>query len=122
MSFRRTLISLAAVTLTSLAVAFPLNASAQTVLKAADVHPPGYPNVVAMENLGKKLEAATNGKYKLQMFPGGVLGSEKEMIEQTQIGAIRSPASPWARWARWCPRSTCSTCRSCSATNPTCAP
>jgi TRAP-type C4-dicarboxylate transport system substrate-binding protein len=89
MSFRRTLISLAAVTLTSLAVAFPLNASAQTVLKAADVHPAGYPNVVAMENLGKKLEAATNGgKYKLQMFPGGVLGSEKEMIEQTQIGAI----------------------------------
>ena len=88
MSFRRTLISLAAVTLTSLAVAFPLNASAQTVLKAADVHPAGYPNVVAMENLGKKLEAATGGKYKLQMFPGGVLGSEKEMIEQTQIGAI----------------------------------
>jgi TRAP-type C4-dicarboxylate transport system substrate-binding protein len=53
--------------------AFP--ASAQTVtLKAADVHPPGYPNVVAIENLGKKLETATNGHIKLQMFPGGVLG------------------------------------------------
>ncbi len=63
-------------------------ASAQTVLKAADVHPVGYPNVVAIENLGKKLEAATNGKFKLQMFPGGVLGGEKEMIEQTQVGAI----------------------------------
>jgi tripartite ATP-independent transporter DctP family solute receptor len=67
--------------------AFP--ASAQTItLKAADVHPPGYPNVVAMENLGKKLEAATKGHLKLQMFPGGVLGSEKEMVEQTQVGAI----------------------------------
>jgi tripartite ATP-independent transporter DctP family solute receptor len=62
--------------------------SAQTILKAADVHPVGYPNVVAIENLGKKLEAATNGKFKLQMFPGGVLGGEKEMIEQTQVGAI----------------------------------
>jgi tripartite ATP-independent transporter DctP family solute receptor len=63
-------------------------ASAQTILKAADVHPAGYPNVVAIESLGKKLETATNGKFKLQMFPGGVLGGEKEMIEQTQVGAI----------------------------------
>jgi tripartite ATP-independent transporter DctP family solute receptor len=63
-------------------------ANAQTILKAADVHPVGYPNVVAIESLGKKLEAATNGKFKLQMFPGGVLGGEKEMIEQTQVGAI----------------------------------
>jgi len=66
-----------------------LAAQAQTILKAADVHPPGYPTVVAIENLGKKLEAATNGRYKVQMFPGGVLGSEKEMVEQTQVGAIQ---------------------------------
>ncbi len=64
-------------------------AAAQTVLKASDVHPAGYPNVVAIENLGKKLEEATKGKYKLQMFPGGVLGSEKEVVEQTQVGAIQ---------------------------------
>ncbi|MCX7659885.1 MAG: TRAP transporter substrate-binding protein [Caldimonas manganoxidans] len=63
--------------------------SAQTLtLKAADVHPAGYPTVVAVENMGKKLETATNGRIKVQMFPGGVLGGEKEMIEQTQIGAI----------------------------------
>ena len=61
----------------------------QMVLKAADVHPAGYPNVVAVENMGKKLDAATNGEYKLQMFPGGVLGAEKEMVEQTQVGAIQ---------------------------------
>ncbi len=86
MSFRRTFIATA--TLAALAAPFAFNVAAQTVLKAADVHPVGYPNVVAMESLGKKLEAATNGKYKLQMFPGGVLGGEKEMIEQTQVGAI----------------------------------
>ncbi len=67
-----------------------LPAAAQSItLKAADVHPPGYPNVVAVENLGKKLEAATKGRIKLQMFPGGVLGSEKEVVEQTQVGAIQ---------------------------------
>ncbi len=86
MTIRRTLI---AATIAALALGASLQASAQTILKAADVHPAGYPNVVAMENLGKKLEAATNGRYKLQMFPGGVLGSEKEMIEQAQVGALQ---------------------------------
>ena len=53
------------------------------------MHPPGYPTVVAVENMGKKLEAATNGRIKFQMFPSSVLGGEKEMIEQTQVGAIQ---------------------------------
>jgi tripartite ATP-independent transporter DctP family solute receptor len=87
MKIRRTLIAACAAFATWGGT--PLLAQAQTVLKAADVHPAGYPNVVAVENLGKKLEAATNGKYKLQMFPGGVLGAEKEMVEQTQVGAIQ---------------------------------
>ena len=89
MTFRRSLISAAASAVTALAFSASLPVFAQTVLKAADVHPPGYPNVVAIESLGKKLEAATNGKYKIQMFPAGVLGSEKEMIEQAQIGALQ---------------------------------
>ncbi len=80
---RRLILSLAMASL------LPLSAHAQTVLKASDVHPAGYPNVVAVENMGKKLEAATGGRYKLQMFPGGVLGSEKEVVEQTQVGAIQ---------------------------------
>jgi tripartite ATP-independent transporter DctP family solute receptor len=75
----------------ALALAFGVaaQAQAQMVMKAADVHPAGYPNVVAIENMGKKLEAATNGRIKFQMFPGSVLGGEKEMIEQTQVGAIQ---------------------------------
>ena len=67
----------------------PSIAHAQTVMKAADVHPAGYSTVVAVENMGKKVEAATNGRIKFQMFPGGVLGDEKTMIEQTQFGAIQ---------------------------------
>lgn len=89
MNFRRTFIASAATAVAAVAFSVSTPLLAQTVLKAADVHPPGYPNVVAVESLGKKLEAATNGKYKLQMFPSGVLGSEKEMIEQAQIGALQ---------------------------------
>jgi tripartite ATP-independent transporter DctP family solute receptor len=87
MKIRRTLLAAAAFGMFS--AALPLHAIAQSMtLKAADVHPAGYPTVVAVENMGKKAEAATQGRIKFQMFPGSVLGGEKEMIEQTQIGAI----------------------------------
>lgn len=89
MNMRRTL--LATVATLGFAATFTASFSASAadlVLKAADVHPAGYPNVVAVESLGKKLEAATQGRIKLRMYPGGVLGGEKEMIEQTQVGAI----------------------------------
>jgi tripartite ATP-independent transporter DctP family solute receptor len=84
MILRRTLIATVAGLLVS------VGAHAQNiVLKAADTHPAGYPTVVAVENMGKKLEAATNGRIKMQMFPGAVLGQEKETVEQTQLGAIQ---------------------------------
>jgi tripartite ATP-independent transporter DctP family solute receptor len=67
----------------------PARAQAKSVFKASDVQPAGYPTVVATENLGKKLEAATGGRLSVQMFPSMQLGGEKETIEQTQIGAIQ---------------------------------
>jgi tripartite ATP-independent transporter DctP family solute receptor len=85
MTMRRSFIAAA---ITAATLTLSMQAGAQTVLKAADVHPPGYPTVVATENMGKKFEAATSGKYKMQMYPSSVLGDEKTMIEQTQIGAI----------------------------------
>jgi tripartite ATP-independent transporter DctP family solute receptor len=58
------------------------------VFKASDVHPAGYPTVVAVENMGKKLEKATNGRLSVAMYPSMQLGGEKEAIEQAQVGAI----------------------------------
>ncbi len=86
MTVRRTLL---ATGLAALLMQIPLIASAQKmVLKAADVHPAGYPTVMAVESLGRKLETASEGRLKVQTYPGGVLGGEKEMIEQIQFGAI----------------------------------
>jgi tripartite ATP-independent transporter DctP family solute receptor len=53
------------------------------------VHPEGYPTVQAVENMGKKLEQATNGRLTIQMYASMQLGGEKEMIEQAQVGAIQ---------------------------------
>jgi tripartite ATP-independent transporter DctP family solute receptor len=87
MSNRRSLIAAAVMAVAGTLA--PLGAQAQTVLKAVDTHPAGYPTVVAVEMLGKKLETATSGRIKLQMFPGAVLGQEKEAVEQTQLGAVQ---------------------------------
>src|SRR5437588_137582 len=67
----------------------PAFAQGKTSLKASDVHPAGYPTVVAVENLGKKLEQATNGRLGVQMFGSMQLGGEKEAIEQAQVGALQ---------------------------------
>lgn len=67
----------------------PASAQAKLVLKASDVHPTGYPTVAAVEAMGKKFEAATNGRISVQMFPSMQLGGEKEMIEQAQVGALQ---------------------------------
>jgi tripartite ATP-independent transporter DctP family solute receptor len=69
------------------------NAAAQDkiVLKSADVHPPGYPTVAAVESMGKKLEQASGGRVSVQMYKSMQLGGEKEMIEQAQIGALQMP-------------------------------
>src|SRR5271167_2387124 len=64
-------------------------ADQKLVFKASDVHPAGYPTVEAVQNMGKKLEQATNGRLSIQMYASMQLGGEKEAIEQTQIGAIQ---------------------------------
>jgi tripartite ATP-independent transporter DctP family solute receptor len=72
------------------AVLMPAAVLAQNlVIKSHDTHPAGYPTVAAIESMGKKLDAATNGRIKIQMFAGAVLGQEKEAVEQTQLGAIQ---------------------------------
>jgi len=63
-------------------------AQAKQILKAADVHPFGYPTVEAVVNMGKKLEQATGGRVSIQMYPSMQLGGEKEMIEQAEVGAL----------------------------------
>src|SRR3979490_735765 len=72
-------------------LAMPAAAIAQQkqVWKASAVPPLGYPTVEAIVRMGKKLEAQTNGRISIQMYPQMQLGGEKEMIEQAQVGALQ---------------------------------
>jgi len=88
---RRDFVKLCASSLAVGAANVPGGSSAQEkmVWKASDVHPLGYPTVEAVQRMGKKLEAATNGRISIQMYPLMQLGGEKEMIEQAQVGALQ---------------------------------
>jgi tripartite ATP-independent transporter DctP family solute receptor len=85
MNFKRKLL------IAALPFAFCLSSTAyaEMTLKIAEIHPAGYPTVVAQENMGKNIEKATDGELKFRMFSGGVLGSEKEVVEQVQLGAVQ---------------------------------
>jgi tripartite ATP-independent transporter DctP family solute receptor len=63
-------------------------ADAKMIFKASDVHPEGYPTVAAVEEMGKALDKATDGRLSIQMYASMQLGGEKESIEQAQVGAI----------------------------------
>ena len=51
-------------------------------------HVAGYPNTVAMDKFAELLKEKSGGKIRLDIFPNEQLGSEREMIEQVQIGCI----------------------------------
>ncbi len=58
------------------------------VLKAADDHELTYPTTQGLIRMGDLLKEWTRGRITVQVYPSAQLGSEKETIEQTQLGAI----------------------------------
>jgi tripartite ATP-independent transporter DctP family solute receptor len=58
------------------------------ILKAACDHAKGYSTVEGLELMSKLVKEWTKGRVVIEVYPGAVLGSEKETIEQTQMGII----------------------------------
>ena len=75
-------------TLTAAAAALMAFGAQATDFRSAEVHPDDYPTTQAVKHMGEVLKKATNGKHSITVFSGGKLGSEKDAIEQTKIGAI----------------------------------
>ena len=69
MKARLSLLAAAALATATLVSGGAAIAQQKIVLKATDVHPLGYPTVEAVVRMGKRLEAATNGRISVQMFP-----------------------------------------------------
>ncbi len=56
--------------------------------RAWNIHNEGHPNHGAMDRFAELIAKETNGEIKLQVFHGGVLGSQPDALEQVRIGAI----------------------------------
>jgi tripartite ATP-independent transporter DctP family solute receptor len=64
------------------------SASSMTVLKLAHGLDPSHPVHKAMLYMAQRLGEISAGTVELQVFPGGILGSETENIAQLQRGAL----------------------------------
>ncbi|MEP0940260.1 MAG: TRAP transporter substrate-binding protein [Rhizobiaceae bacterium] len=56
--------------------------------RAWNIHNEGHPNHGAMDRFAELVAKETGGEIKLQVFHGGVLGSQPDALEQVRIGAI----------------------------------
>ena len=56
--------------------------------RAWNIHHEGHPNTAAMDRFAELVDTATDGEITVDVFHGGVLGSQPDAIEQVRIGAI----------------------------------
>jgi tripartite ATP-independent transporter DctP family solute receptor len=75
-------------TLAAAAAALLALAAQATEFRSSDIHPDGYPTVEAVKFMGERLKQLTNGRHSIRVFNNSALGSEKDTIEQTKIGAL----------------------------------
>jgi tripartite ATP-independent transporter DctP family solute receptor len=77
--------------------------SGKIVLRAADVHPLGYPTTEGLRFMAKQLERESGGRITMQIHPASQLGAEKETIEMTKLGTLdinRVSAAPLAEFCK----------------------
>jgi TRAP-type C4-dicarboxylate transport system substrate-binding protein len=70
---------------------FPLFGK-KTVIKLATLAPDGSEWYYMLVDLGQQWENATDGRVKLRIYPGGVIGDERDMIRKMRIGQIHGAA------------------------------
>ena len=80
--FLKTLVAAVAVTGMGLAQA------QDKTIKFATQNPKGHPIVLGMEKFKELVEAKSGGKIKVNLFPGGALGSDQANVAALQGGTL----------------------------------
>ncbi|WP_186766211.1 TRAP transporter substrate-binding protein [Falsiphaeobacter marinintestinus] len=72
------------------AAALALLAGAATAdnWRAWNIHHDGHPNTAAMDRFAELVDSKTDGEITVEVFHGGVLGSQPDALEQVRLGAI----------------------------------
>ena len=72
----------------SAAVALLGTAATAETWRAWNIHSEGHPNTAAMDRFAELVEEKTDGEVTIEVFHGGVLGSQPDALEQVRLGAI----------------------------------
>ena len=70
------------------------NSAEVTEIRVAFNQNENHPQYLAMKELGEKFEEATNGRYKMTIYPNGVLGEQGAMAEFIRTGALQMAIVP----------------------------
>lgn len=81
------IVAFAAAMLGAVAVA-PMTAAAQQTLRLGHNISTSSPYHLAAEHFARLVQERTEGRVRVQIFPAGALGNERDMIEGAQIGTI----------------------------------
>ena len=63
-------------------------AAQEMILKFSIANPPAHPSVLALNEVAKMLASRSNGRIKMEVFPGGQLGGNLDNIDQVGKGSI----------------------------------
>ncbi len=63
-------------------------------LKIATLMPEGSSFVSEIRQAGKNIERRTDGRVRLKLYPGGVMGNDKTVMRKMRIGQIHGAALP----------------------------
>src|SRR4051812_6220300 len=64
------------------------SATAQTKLRAWNIHPDGYPVTEAMKSFAEQVGKATKGKYQIEVFSNATLGDQPKAVQMLKSGEI----------------------------------
>ena len=70
------------------AIAMLASAATAETWRAWNIHNDGHPNTAAMDRFAELVADKTGGEITVDVFHGGVLGSQPDALEQVRIGAI----------------------------------
>ncbi|MCG8392094.1 MAG: TRAP transporter substrate-binding protein DctP [Pseudomonadales bacterium] len=74
---------------TVLVALLPLVASAATTLKISTLYPDGTTIVTGLKKAGKEIAEQTDGRVKLKIYPGGVMGDDRAVERKIRIGQLQ---------------------------------
>lgn len=81
----------------------PPDNAAPVELKIAHIYAPEHTQHLSLLKFKEEVEKASNGSITVEIYPSGSLGSEREIVEQIQLGTIDMGTSGGGMWAAFTP-------------------